>query len=246
MKNVFLITCLMFVIAVSAAHAFEPPRMHPDDRFIVTLFTDIWQDVPDDMDIKAIQRGISIDAMQDMPLGRSSFSVAAGIGFTSHNLYSDQRYLYNAIEEKHDFYPVNLDYDKNKISLNYLDVPVQLRYRTRDTERTFRIHAGMKAGYLVNAHTKYEGKTYMGPMGMQFPDHPDAEGFDPPDQLVERTTKVKEHNLENIASYRIGLTAMVGYGRFNVYFYYPLTDIFEDNSAEDMRPLSLGVSLILF
>ncbi len=239
-KKIFPLAFLLIILA-TAGKAFEPPRMHPTDRFMVTLFTDIWQDAPDAMDLKTIQRGISIEAVQDMPLGRSNFSVAAGLGFTSHNLYSDHIYLYNAFEDAHDFYPIVTDYNKNKISLNYLDVPVQLRFRSRDLERTLRVHTGIKAGYLVNAHTKYEGKAFfLDPWGIQFT--PDSEEA----TLVERTTKFKEHKLKNISSYRIALTAMVGYGRVNLHFSYPLTDIFEDNSAEEMAPVSLGITFILF
>ncbi len=240
-RHLFLIAIIL-ILASGTAKAFEPPRMHPTDRFMVTLFSDIWQDSPETMDLKTIQRGISIEAMQDMPLGRSSFSVAAGLGFTSHNLFSDNLYLYNPQEEKHDFYPIPLDYDKNKISLNYIDVPVQFRFRSRDLERTFRLYAGVRAGYLVNAHTKYEGKAYFSePGGIQF--NPDT----PLDMdATQRTTKFKEHKLENISDYRISLTAMAGYGRVNVHFFYPLTNLFEDNSAEDMRPISLGLTFILF
>ncbi len=242
-KKLFLIAIILLLASFAGTvKAFEPPRMHPTDRFMVTLFTDVWQDTPDGMDLKTIQRGVSIEAMQDMPLGRSNFSVAAGLGFTSHNLYSDHRYLYNLQEDIHDFYPIQLDYDKNKISLNYIDVPVQFRFRSRDLEQTFRLYAGVRAGYLVNAHTKYEGKAYFAePGGIQF--SPDA----PHDMdAVQRTTKIKEHKLENINDFRIGLTAMVGYGRVNVHFSYPLTDLFEDNKAEEMRPISLGLTFILF
>ncbi len=214
-KKLFLTAIILLLVSFAGTvKAFEPPRMHPTDRFMVTLFTDVWQDTPDGMDLKTIQRGVSIEAMQDMPLGRSNFSVAAGLGFTSHNLYSDHRYLYNLQEDIHDFYPIQLDYDKNKISLNYIDVPVQFRFRSRDLERTFRLYAGVRAGYLVNAHTKYEGKAYFAePGGIQF--SPEA----PHDMYaVPRTTKIKEHKLENINDFRIGLTAMVGYGRINVHF----------------------------
>lgn len=62
----------------------------------------------------------------------------------------------------------------------------------------------------------------------------------------ERTGKIKEHKLENINNFSIGLTATIGYGMFNIFVYYPLTDVFEDNNAADMRPVSIGVSLILF
>lgn len=218
---------------------FLQERMHPDDRFMVTLFTDVWQDLPGDMDLKTIQRGISISALQDMPLGRTNFSLAAGLEFTSHNLFSDHRYLYKVRNNKFDFFPIDKDheYDKNKLSLNYLEIPVQIRYRSRELPRTFRFYAGMKAGRLINAHTKFVGKTFW----YLTYDDDETEAT-----VTSRKVKIKEHRLKNIADYRIGITGTIGYGSVNLNIYYPLTGIFTENSAEDARPLSLGVSLILF
>ncbi len=208
---------------------FLQERMHPNDRFMVTLFTDLWQDLPGDMDLKSIQRGINISAFQDMPLGRTNFSLAAGLGFSSHNLYSDHRYLYHPGDDKFDFVPIGdaSEYDKNKLSLNYLEIPVQFRYRTRKLPRTFRVYAGMKAGWLINAHTKFVGNDSESP-------------------VTSRKVKIKEHRLDNISRYRIGLSGTIGYGSVNLHVYYPLTDIFSENSAESARPVSLGISFIIF
>lgn len=251
-RLVFLLLGLL--LATNSLQAFEPSRMHPSDRFFVTLFTDAWQNVPGDMDLRTIQRGINISAMQDMPMGRSNFSIAAGLEFSSHNLYSDHHYLFYpdlsyqphlliALQEKYDFAPLRRDYDKNKLSLNYLEVPVQFRYRTRGLNRTFRIYAGMKAGYLVNAHTKYEGKSqYLELDGI----YTSGEAAALVSDTSNKEVKTKEHKLGNLVDYRIGLTAMVGYGSVNLHLYYPLTSVFEDNSASDMYPLSLGITWILF
>ncbi len=214
-------------------------QMYPDDRFIITFFTDFWQDLPGDMSLKSIQRGISISALQDMPLSRTNFSIAAGLEFTSHNLYSDHRYLYRVNNNKFDFFPIDKahEYNKNKLSLNYLEVPVQFRYRSRELPRTFRLYAGMKVGWLVNAHTKFAGKTYW---------YLTYDGDDTEATPTSRKIKIKEHRLKNIADYRIGITGTIGYGNVNLHMYYPLTAIFTENSAKDARLLSLGLSIILF
>ncbi len=234
MKRILLlVACFLGIAQVSSA--FDPPRMHPTDRFIVTVFSDIWQNVPERMDKKAIQRGMSFKAMQDMPWGRSSFSLATGIGFTSNNLYSDHYFGYTP-NGHYDFYRLSGDYDKNKLSLNYLDVPVQIRYRTRNLERNFRIYVGLKASYLVNAHTKYYGKA----------SSVTNIYFDTPFSPGSRSIKIKEHKLENINKHKISMTGMLGVGSVNIYLSYALTSIFEDNQSEDMFPISLGVSVILF
>lgn len=230
-NTLIIFAIIILTLANKQLQAFEPEKMHPDDRFIITLFTDLWQDTPEGMDLKTIQRGINISALQDMPLGRTNFSVAAGLEFSSHNLYIDHLYRYNHEKEIFDFVaiPEGLPYDNNKISLNYIEIPVQLRYRSRNLPNTFRIYAGMKAGRLINAHTKFVGKEYL---------HNSGE--------TGRTIKIKEHKLKNINDYRIGLTATIGYGVFNLHAYYPLTNVFDDNSAENMKPLTLGVSFVVF
>jgi len=218
---------------------FLQERMYPVDLFMITLFTDLWHDLPGSMDLQSIQRGITLSAFQDMPLGRTNFSLAAGLGFTSHNLYSDHLYLYHAGENKFNFSPINDDdYNKNKISLNYIEIPVQFRYRSRKLPRTARLYAGMKAGWLINAHTKYEGQAFY-----HLDDSKDDESSA---TFTSRKAKIKEHNPGNIANYLIGLTGTIGYGNVNLHVYYPLNSIFTENSAADARPLSLGLSFILF
>lgn len=226
-------------IATNQSRPFLRDRMYPDDRFIVTIFTDFWQNLPGDMALKSIQRGISISALQDMPLSRTNFSLAAGLAFTSHNLYSDHRYLYHVHHDKFDFYPIDKEhtYDKNKLSINYLEVPVEFRYRSRTLPRTFRFYTGMKVGWLVNAHTKFVGETYWYLLY-----DGDESGATP----TVREVKIKEHRLQNIADYRIGITGTIGYGNVNLHVYYPLTAIFTDNSAKDASLFSVGLSIILF
>lgn len=232
MKRVFfLIAC--FLVSTQVLYAFDPPRMHPTDRFIVTVFTDLWQNTPDGMDTRFLQQGVSLKAMQDMPLGRSSFSLAAGLGFTSHNLYSDHLFNHDSYHGGYRFTPITNDYDRNKLSLNYLDIPVQIRYRSRGLDRNFRFYAGIKAGYLVNAHTKYVGQVAEGL----------SHGWAPGST---RDVKFKEHKLENINKFRTSLTGMVGYGSINLSLSYMLTRVFENNHTEDMFPFSLGISVILF
>ncbi len=226
---------LVMLCGSNNLHAFQPERMFPDDRFIVTAFSDLWQNVPQGMELRRIQRGINISALQDMPLGRTNFSIAAGLAFSSHNLYSDHRYVWLFEQDKFDFFPIHsqYSYDKNKLSLNYLEVPVQFRFRTRDLSRTFRVYAGIKAGWLMNAHTKYEGDEHFPTAGIILP-------------YENRKVKIKEHRLKNLHEYRIGLTATIGYGALNFFMYYPLTDVFRENSAKDMRPVSVGVSFVVF
>ncbi|MBW6478299.1 MAG: PorT family protein [Bacteroidales bacterium] len=218
----FILLFAAFILLSIDVFSQEIPRMRPKDRLIVGLFTDIWSNLPGDMETKAINRGFTIDYLQDFPISNSNFSFAAGLGFVSHNIYSDNLYLRN--NGMHGFSPIDVDYDKNKISLNYLNIPLELRFRTRNTPQTFRVHAGVKAGLLVNAHTKFVGEESPG----------------------GRETKRKEGKLDNIESFMFGFHSRIGYGRFNLNTFINLTDIFEGNNAQDASVLSIGLSFIIF
>lgn len=212
-------------------------------RLMIDLFTDIWSNTPEGMDINTINRGINISMMQDFRLGNSPFSVATGLGFSSHNLYSDHLYEFTASTFSSalpqpgtfDFHKFNDSWGelkKNKLSLNYLNVPLEIRYRNANLPKTFRIYAGVRLGYLVNAHTK----THVV--------NEDDNGND----LSQNEWKYKELKLGNLEKFQVGITGKIGYGRLNLYGYLPLTEIFKDNySAElGMKPVSVGITFIVY
>lgn len=232
MKNTFslIVIGLVIISTVSAqdvAFNDEVPRtkMRPADHIVVSLFTDVWSGLPDNMDTYLINRGIAFDYLQELPLGTSNFSIAAGLGLSSHNLYSNHTYEWNGENNNFDFIPISsdTDYNNNKISLNYINIPVELRFRTRNLPKTFRIHAGVKGGYLINAHTKYFGDNAQG-----------------------REIKIKQKSLDNIEPFLLGLNGRIGYGRVNVSAFMSLTQLFRENNAQDAEFLSLGLTVILF
>jgi hypothetical protein len=223
MKKIIVLFAALALLSIDVFSQ-EIPRMRPKDRFIVGLFTDVWSNLPGDMETKAINRGFTIDYLQDFPISNSNFSFAVGLGFAGHNIYGN--FSYGGNHEIHNFRPINpeLDYDKSKLSLNYLNIPLELRYRTRNTPHTFRIHAGVKAGLLIDAHTKYVGEFSSG----------------------GHKTKIKEGKLNNIESFMFGFHGRIGYGRINLNTFINLTDIFEGNNAQDASLVSVGLSFIIF
>lgn len=223
MKKIILVLAAISILS-TALYAQEKTKMRPKDRLIVGIFTDIWSGLPETMNTNTINRGITVDYLQEFPISTSNFSIAAGVGFAGHNLYSDN--VYERFIDKHDFKPISeeLDYN-NKLSLNYLNIPLEFRYRTRYTPKTIRIHAGLKAGLLINAHTKYSGDD---------PGEP------------SRETKRKEAKLDNIESFVLGFHSRIGYGRVNLSTFIPIGNIFNDNDATDASFVSFGLSVILF
>lgn len=215
---------MLSCIITGGLFAQDRTKMRPADRLIIGLFTDVWSDLPGDVKTKGFNRGVSIDYLQDFPMGTSNFAVAVGLGFQSHNLYTNG--IYTRTLEGFNFFetiPSSVDYRTNKISLNYLTLPLELRYRSRDLPKTFRVNAGLKAGYLIDAHTKFVGKW-------------DGKNM----------TKYKEGKLGNIEKVMLGVNTRIGYGRFNLNGYFPIQGIFKAEADKDASFMSIGLSMIMF
>jgi len=218
----FLLISLVSAQDVSVNETVPRTKMRPADHIIISMFTDVWSGLPQNMETNIVNRGIAFDYVQELPLGTSNFSIAAGLGFSSHNLYSNHTYSWDG--ENYNFNEIEQDYKNNKVSLNYVNIPVEFRFRTRNLPKTFRIHAGIKGGYLISAHTKYFGEN-------------DQQG---------REIKIKEKSLENIEPFLLGFNGRIGYGRVNLSTFISLTDLFVDNNAQGAEFISLGLTVIVF
>jgi hypothetical protein len=240
MKRI-LIVLFVLSMSVNRGNANDIFMTGSSDRFMIDLFTDIWSNVPSGMELSTINRGVNISMMQSFTLGASPFSVATGLGFAGHNLYSDHYFRHQPHYESSlstppasfRFVAINEndgEIKKNKLSLNYINLPLELRYHNYSLPQPFRVSAGVRAGYLVNAHTKVHLKNEDGVFGAG----------------SQKESKTKEHKLGNLEKFQFGFTARVGYGRINLNTYFPLTKIFKANNAVDMTPISVGLTFIVY
>jgi hypothetical protein len=202
----------------------ERLKMKASDRLIVDLFTDAWTGLPDEMGTLLINRGIGIHVLQDFPIGTLPVSVAGGVGFSSHNLYSDHRYTYNTGNYDFIAIPEGQDYVNNKLSLNYIDIPVELRIRFSAGSKKVRLHAGVKGGLLMSSTAKYRGDL----------------------ASDDREVKMKEKMLDNIEPFLLTAHARLGYGRVAFFGQMVLNDLFTGNNAEGATFMSFGITYIVF
>jgi hypothetical protein len=223
--------------------------MAKSDRMIVDVFTDLWQGVPDSITAKGLQLGMSAKVMRDFPLGKSNFSFALGIGISAHNFHSngvagDQ---YKAIIDTATqittyektgltvFTPLpkkigsaDLKYQRNKINVAYVEIPIEFRFRTKAEGAKFKVALGGKFGYLIGSHSKYKGDDYW------------------TTTTTKDQVKVKYHDINNIAPLSYAATLRVGYGFFNVCAAYSLSTLFDKDKGPEMSPISVGISIVPF
>lgn len=223
-KEVLLIGLFIFAAGLFAQESGTVSKLKKSDRVVVDLFYDLWQDTPSDLKMGKIQPGIGIASFQDYPIGNSNFAFAFGLRVSAHNMYSNSLLGYDTSGVSV-FRPIadTLSYKVNKFTLSYLEIPVELRFRTKSIN-TFKISAGFKFGLLLQEHTKYSGDDLF-------------------DAASEYQIKFKEYKHRNISKFSYGPTLRVGYRWFNLYASYSMTPIFEKDKGPQMYPVSLGIMI---
>lgn len=234
MKRItFLATVLLSVVALAVNGQQEATfRSHLTTK--VDIFSDMWQDTPDILDSKTINRGVNVATTYNFPMKNTALSFDMGLGIGVHNLYHENSLVKNeeGLTQFGEIPPEDYDgelgedkisVDKAKLSFAYLDVPMELKL---ETESDFRAAVGFKLGMLINSLSKYEGTNYMDDR--------------------EETVKLKEKDLSNTNRFRYGPSIRLGYKWINLYGYYSLNTVFEENQGPAIYPLSIGISIVQF
>jgi hypothetical protein len=107
---------------------------------------------------------------------------------------------------------------KSKLSMTYLTVPLMLNVETNPDERkrSFRLSAGVTGGWRIASRTK---------------------------TTTEEKRKVKQRDDFNLNDFRYGPSVRIGYGWFNLYGHYALSDFFADGEGPETHPVTIGLSL---
>ncbi|MBK5283763.1 MAG: outer membrane beta-barrel protein, partial [Bacteroidia bacterium] len=124
------------------------------DRFVLDINFDNWDKRPAGVDIKGLRsRGVNTMVMDEKVFGKGNVAFAWGLGFSSQNFHTNGLYFQDDNADTSGLTPLNIEYDLNKLSLNYIDIPLELRFRTNANAKgkRLKLSTGFKLGFLVNA-----------------------------------------------------------------------------------------------
>lgn len=124
-------------------------------------------------------------------------------------------------------YGIGTSYKKSQISANYIDIPLEIRWRSRkyDPKSSLKITLGGKVGFLFDSKTKVKYSEY------------------------GETKKSKQKEKFEMNTIRYGAYAKIGYGGFSAFYYYSISDLFKKDKgpmSTTMYPMTFGLSLALF
>jgi hypothetical protein len=181
--------------------------------------------LPSGSNINLKQRGHEINAYicYDFPFVKKNFSFAAGAGIASSNVFLDSMTLHLTDTSKYATFVNSSAYKRNKLSLNYFEVPFEFRYfgNTGNRNQGFKASIGVRVGALVNAHTKSVVNLGAG------------------------NYKDKESSRRFFETWRLMNTARIGWGNFSLYGAYQITEVFKVNNSQGIgvRPFSFGLCI---
>ncbi|HAA00969.1 MAG TPA: hypothetical protein DEP18_02075 [Flavobacteriales bacterium] len=207
---VFLLNTPIAFCQISAEEAYKgiipgeynsPERMH---RWMMDVYQDRWEPLPNGIQSKWYSFGIAASRMIDIPLNkRSTIAFAFGPGIGSHNVHHNGAFT-NTIDTsgirryRIEPLPTGYSYKRNKIRLTLIELPFQLRIRSK--RDGFFFYPGFKAGWLVGNHSL----------------------------IVDDQGKYKRYNYKGFEKLQYGPTLHMGYNRLALYAYYSLTPVMKE------------------
>ena len=196
-----------------------------NDNISLSVFSDIWQGVPDSIHVKKINTGFDgalVYRFKIIP----AIDIALGAGIQVHSMYHNAFISLNKGDSSI-FTPIakELAYTKNKLTLTYLKVPVEIRIRNKpEIEQTYKFFIGAEAGWLISSYTKYKG--------------------DNPANTSEKV-KIKDSRLPNINKLIYCVYTRFGYKEYALTVSYLLNTIYKTDKGPAIKPISIGISLML-
>lgn len=200
----------------------------PNDQVIVNLLSNMLLNLPEGMKSMPVSVGAEAYFMSPLIGKKSSLSLALGLGIGVNNFHNNC-IPFDSLEVTYfEQIPGEYEYIKNKITTAYIDIPIEIRFRTKPNlkNRNFKVAVGGKAGYLISSYLKYKGEDFR------------SAGSN-------KIVKFKEYNLDNILTYRYGTFLRLGYGKMNLIINYTLSSLFEKDKGPDLIPVSFGFSFTL-
>jgi len=194
-----------------------------EDQFYASVAYNLIQDKPSGYSQNSLSLNLTGGFLRDMPVNKSrTKSIAIGLGYSYNNI--KHNLLINRVGDSRSYYVDPEDnYDKNKLVLHYVELPIEFRWRNSDavSHKFWRVYAGFKVSYLFADKAQYT--------------------------LAGTKTTVTNNSDLNKLIYGAYLSA--GYNTWNFHAYYGLNPIFKEgvtSTGEDVRLRTLNLGLMFY
>lgn len=196
--------------------------LYREDQFYIGLTYNLLQKRPDGVSQNSFSTGLHIGFLRDMPLNeRRNVAIAVGLGYSMNDFRQNIKITrtdgisnYQVIDED------EINFDKNKFALHFVDLPIELRWRTStmQSHRFWRIYTGFKLSYLFLNKSKY----------------------------MDGNETVTLFNNSDFNKLQYGAYIAFGYNTWNFHAYYGLNSLMKseakiEGKSIDMNTLNIGL-----
>lgn len=202
------------------------------DHFMLQLSSDHWASMPDSISShqSGFSRGFNAYVMFNKQFKNSpKISVAIGVGVSTSNIvFKKMNIGVTAAPGYLPFTPLDSadHFKKYKLASTFLEIPLEFRYTAKpnNADKSFKAAIGLKAGTLVNVHTK--GKNLVDRNGTT---------------LNGYTEKENSKRFFNTTHFMA--TARIGYGIFSLFGSYQLNGILKEGAGPTLKLYQVGLTL---
>lgn len=207
--------------ALKKSDSIVPDPHYREDQFYASISYDLINQKPKGYSQYSVPVGLAFGFLRDFPVNKArNKAIAIGLGYSYSNI--KHNFVVQEAAGKTNYSIISKsEFDKNKLVLHYLEVPLEFRWRTSDSvsHQFWRIYTGMKLGYLIYGKAQYE-------------------------PTANSSLKVTgDPNLNKVMG---GVYIAAGYNTWNFYAYYGFTPLYDNAFMEsgakiNMHPIKLGL-----
>ena len=191
--------------------------LYREDQMYVTLSLNLVQNRPAGFSQHSLSSGITFGFLRDMPINKKrTWAIATGLGYSYGNLKYNIK-VDNSLNET--TYTIDNTFDKNKLVLHHLELPLEIRWRnsTFESHKFWRIYTGFKITYLFADKAEFKSST----------------------------ESITVKNNSDLTKIKYGAYLSVGNNTGNIYAYYALSPLFKnvkiDNQNLNLSSFNIGL-----
>lgn len=189
-----------------------------EDQFYLGITHSIYLDTPSGFNQNGISTGFQAGFVRDIPINKQrNWAIATGVGLSTFNMRTNLLVLNPNMGD----YEINSNYDRNKQNHYFLDIPLEIRWRTshRFSHKFWRIYTGVRYSYLLGSSSIYKG--YYG--------------------------EIKHSKDILLNTSQLGAYVSAGFNTWNFHAYYGFTPLYKSGSISESHSIhTLHVGLMFY
>lgn len=217
---------LVFLLSFLNGFSQEAPdfeavdSLYREDQFYFGITYNILGNKPTGISQNSFSAGVNLGFLRDIPINKKrTIAIAPGLGFSFKN-YKQNLIIQDSIGvRKYSIIGEDVSFDKNKLGLYFVDVPIEFRWRTStyESHKFWRVYTGVKLSYLLLSKSRY----------------------------IAPDINYKVNNNPDINKFQYGAYVAAGWNSWNFYAYYGFQNMFKtgtlNNKPIEIQTLSVGL-----